>query len=76
MKSTIPNRKEWKEKYTTLHKAIEMLKEPDVSSLEKNIFLKQFIKVIYYEKNERDSSAPGHGPVTHSDKVFIEIVLK
>ena len=60
--STMPNRNEWKEKYATLNEAIDMLQK--------------FIKVIYYEKHERDSSAPRHGAVTHSKNVNIEIILK
>lgn len=74
--STMPNRNEWKEKYATLNEAIDMLQNPNISAKSKNTFLKKFIKVIYYEKHERDSSAPRHGAVTHSKNVNIEIILK
>lgn len=76
IKIAIPDRNEWKEKYATLHEAIDMLQNPNISAKSKNIFLKSFIKVIYYEKHERDSTAPGHGAVTYSKNVNIEIVLK
>jgi|GEM_PF-6990023 len=73
---SIQNKEEWKEQYINLHEAIDMLKDPEISAKTKNIFLKSFIKVIYFEKHDRDSSSPKQGPVTESDNVKIEIILK
>ena len=54
-KDTMPSIDEYKEKALTLHQAIIMLEDESISALNKNAFLKTFIKAIYYEKNTRGS---------------------
>ena len=42
------------EKIITLYKSLNMLNDDSISAKTKNIFLKTFIKVIYYKKNKED----------------------
>ncbi len=49
-KDTIPTLEDYKEKTLTLHQAIDMLQDENISALTKNNFLKGFIKVIYFTK--------------------------
>lgn len=50
-KTYIPTISEYKEKYASLHKAIELLEDKTVSAKTKNNFLKEVIDTIYYEKD-------------------------
>lgn len=76
IKKEIPDKSRLKNQYTTLHDAIDMLQDSSISPKSKNIFLKQFISVIYYEKHYRDSTSHAHGAVEQSENVNIEIILK
>lgn len=51
-RETMPKIDFYKEKAITLHQAIDMLEDESITALTKNTFLKSFIKVIYYEKDE------------------------
>lgn len=53
-----------KEKIASLHKAIDMLCDPSLPAENVNIFLKSFIKVMYYEKG------------CTSEDIQLEILLK
>ena len=74
-KDNIPDTSYYMDRYTTLHNAIESLKDPDVPALTKNAFLKDIIEVIYYEKDEPDKTNPNHR-VEESENIKLEIVLK
>ena len=52
-KDTIPTLEDYKEKTLTLHQAIDMLQDENISALTKNNFLKGFIKVIYFTKETK-----------------------
>lgn len=52
-KETIPTLEDYKQKTLSLHQAIDMLRDENISALTKNTFLKTFIEVIYFEKDKR-----------------------
>lgn len=70
-KSTIPTISDYEKKVFSLHKAIELLSNENVSAKEKNNFLKEIIEVIYYEKNK---ATPNKG--NDIDNINLEIVLR
>lgn len=70
-KSTIPTISDYEKKVFSLHKAIELLSDENVSAKEKNNFLKEVIEVIYYEKNK---ATPNKGD--DIDNINLEIVLR
>lgn len=70
-KSTIPTISDYEKKVFSLHKAIKLLSNENVSAKEKNNFLKEIIEVIYYEKNK---ATPNKG--NDIDNINLEIVLR
>lgn len=78
LKLKTPERQVLIEKSTTLHKAIDMINDDNISALTKNIFLKSFIEVIWYEKINSDTIYNGRGKskITESENLRLEIVLK
>ncbi|MDO4379102.1 MAG: recombinase family protein [Erysipelotrichia bacterium] len=48
----IPTVEEFQAKYNNLHNAIEMIEDNSIDAQTKNTFLKNVIKVIWYEKDE------------------------
>ena len=50
LESTIPEREEFQEKITYLHRAIEMLKDPSIPAEPKNVYLKQFVQKIEFSR--------------------------
>ena len=54
-KNTMPTIEDYKQKTLTLHQAIDMLEDDNISALTKNTFLKTFIKAIYFEKDKKVS---------------------
>lgn len=60
---TTPNIKDYEEKVVYLRTAIEMLQNDQLDAKTKNNFLKKFIDVIYYEKNERGAKNKEKPPI-------------
>ena len=70
-RENVPTVIDYKEKALTLHQAIDMLDDDSVSAKDKNLFLKDIIDVIYYEKKKQLKYAE-----RDEDNVILEIIMK
>ena len=64
----IPQTINYEEKIVSLHQAIEIIKDDNISPKIKNNFLKEVIEVIYYDKVGNDKQ--------HQSKIDLEVILK